>query len=415
MERMEDDDEAGLRRRRFLIILMLKIRERTTMRKTLEFRSLLNEEGRRRRNRHLRKEALADPKEAPWQKVWLSKDDSALITVTGIDFNAFNELLRLYKPHFEKYSPWTGDRDGRTYKEIDIYKSKGRGRKRLINASASLGLVLAWFRFRGAEWVLQGWFGFTGTHTNVWLRFGCRMLLKALLPHPEARVEFPSDERIAILQDIIRQRHEALSDVYCTMDGLKLFFQSCDELEEQGMYYNGWQHDHFVTNLLMFSACGRIISCVMNVPGSIHDSALALWGGVYDTLQEAYARTGGKCCVDSAFASANAPYLIRSSEDSTTKARTPHEMIQLREATSLRQALEWGMRAIQSSMPRLYDRIQYEAEPEETGYETERSIVLKLVPLIYNFRLEFVGLNQLRNTYVPNWSKDCDYYINQSN
>jgi hypothetical protein len=211
---------------------MLKIKQRTK-RKTLEFCELLDEEGKRRRNRHLCKDALPEPEEAPWQKVWLSKDDSALITVTGIDFNAFDEMLRLYQPHFEKYSPWTGNRDGQTYKEISINKSKGRGQKHLINASESLGLVLSWFRFRGAKWILQGWFGFTGTHPNVWLRFGRRMLLKALLEHPEARVEFPLDKRIAILQDIVQQRHEVLSDVYCTMDGL--YFQSCDQLEEQGI------------------------------------------------------------------------------------------------------------------------------------------------------------------------------------
>lgn len=62
-------------------------------------------------------------------------------------------------------------------------------------------------------------------------------------------------------------------------------------------------------------------------------------------------------------------------------------------------------------MPRLKDRIPYEADPEITGFATERSIILKTVPLIYNLRLELVGLNQLRNTYCPNWSKDADYFI----
>ena len=170
-----------------------------------------------------------------------------------------------------------------------------------------------------------------------------------------------------------------------------------------------WQHDCFVTNLFVFSACGRIISCVLNVPGSVHDSTLASWGGVYDALAEVYDRTGGKCVVDSAFASNPNAYLIRSAE--TTKAKNPLELIQLSQATSLRQAAEWGMRAIQCSMPRLKDRIRYESEDLVSS---ERSVILALVPLLYNFRLEFVGLNQLRNTYVPNWSKDGDYFINKN-
>jgi hypothetical protein len=272
-----EDDEARSRcRHLFLVVLVLKIRARRN-RRTLSFRTLLDDEGRRKRQRHIPKDALPDPEEAPWKAVFTSKDDAALITVTGMDFDAFHELLRIYQPYFDNQTPWTGDNDGRTYKVMDYSKSKRRGRKRLIDPAASLGLVLPWFRFRGAEWILQGWLGFTGTHTNVWLRFGCRMLLKALLNHLEARVEFPSDKRIEQLKAIIRQRCKALDNDYCTMDGLKLFFESCDELKEQGMYYNGWQHDHFfVTNLMVFSGCGRIISCILNVPGV----GGSYWGGL---------------------------------------------------------------------------------------------------------------------------------------
>ena len=99
----------------------------------------------------------------------------------------------------------------------------------------------------------------------------------------------------------------------------------------------------------------------------------------------------------------DAPYLIRSGKD-PTEASSIAEMVKLREATSLRQAAEWGMRAIQGSMPKLKDSIEY----EEKG---ERKRILKLVPLLYNLRLERIGLNQIASTYVPNWSKDSSYYI----
>ena len=81
----------------------------------------------------------------------------------------------------------------------------------------------------------------------------------------------------------------------------------------------------------------------------------------------------------------------------------------IREATSLRQAAEWGMRAIQGSMPRLKDNLHY----EDNG---ERKRIMKLVPLLYNLRLARVGLNQIANTYVPRWSNDANYYmdINQN-
>jgi len=73
------------------------------------------------------------------------------------------------------------------------------------------------------------------------------------------------------------------------------------------------------------------------------------------------------------------------------------------QATSLRQAAEWGMRAVQGAFPRLKDTIRYEADA------VERKLMMKLVVLLYNFRLEHVGLNQIRNTYVLNWSKDAEH------
>lgn len=184
---------------------------------------------------------------------------------------------------------------------------------------------------------------------------------------------------------------------------MKIAFEACEGLTDQGKFYNGWLHGHFITNLFVFGADGRILNAIINVPGSVHDSTLAVWGGTYRKLQEIYERTGGICCVDSAFAAYNSPYLIRSAQDANI-AKSARELIQMREATSLRQAAEWGMRAIQGSMPRLKDAMHYETKGE-------RKRIMKLVPLLYNIRLAMVGLNQIANTYVPNWSKDADYFV----
>ena len=91
---------------------------------------------------------------------------------------------------------------------------------------------------------------------------------------------------------------------------------------------------------------------MLNVPGSVHDSQVANWGGVYKRLRELYKKTGGICCVDSAFAEAKVPYLIQSPQDKT-KAKNAVDRMRMTEATSLRQAAEWGMRGLQSAFPRL--------------------------------------------------------------
>ena len=66
----------------------------------------------------------------------------------------------------------------------------------------------------------------------------------------------------------------------------------------------------------------------------------------------------------------------------------------------MRQSAEWGMRMIQSSFPRLKDRIIYEEEGE-------RRVILKFLVFIYNIRARRVGINQILNTYMPNLEKDA--------
>ena len=403
----EEHDTKCKKRRKLLLLGYAFYFYKRRRRRNNTFRRRLNLEGRLRRDRSLRRRALCNPEESPWQRLYDSGDDPALITVTGMDHGAFKELLKLFVPLFDQCTPWTGDKDGTTYRRLRLDRSKGRGRPRIITAEACLGLVLAWYRFRGAEYILQGWFGFTGTHNNVWLRFGRRILLRSLRKHPEAKVTFPSNEEISTLKGICKARHPALENVYCFADGLKLTLEAAPGIDIQGMYYNGWTHDHYITNLFVYSLSGRIICCVVNAPGSLHDSTLATWGGVYEKLESAYNTSGGVCCVDSAFQAGNVDWLIKSAQD-VAQAETSRDFDVISQATALRQAAEWGMRAIQSSMPRLKDRFLYEDEEKE---HREREVILKLVPLLYNFRLEFVGLNQLRTVYVPNWSKDSDYLI----
>ena len=74
------------------------------------------------------------------------------------------------------------------------------------------------------------------------------------------------------------------------------------------------------------------------------------------------------------------------------------------EATSVRQMAEWGMRGLQGSFPRLKDRFIY----EERG---ERAVVLQLLPRLYNMRVNQIGINQIRSTYMPHLSIEAQDYI----
>ena len=72
----------------------------------------------------------------------------------------------------------------------------------------------------------------------------------------------------------------------------------------------------------------------------------------------------------------------------------------------MRQSAEWGMRAFQSSFPRIKDRLSY----EEAG---ERKLILRCLILIYNYRANKVGINQIRNTYMVELSKDGNILLKE--
>ena len=162
-------------RRKQALIMMFACCQMNNQR--VAFRDLLSLEGLHRRDRRLPRGCLNAPNMSAWQAVYNSLNDQAYITVTGFDVAGFNELLGKFAPLFKAYTPWTGENDGATFSPVNQTK---KGRPRMVTAASCLGLTLAYFRFKGAEFALQGWFGFTGTHANVWLRFGKRMLLRAL-------------------------------------------------------------------------------------------------------------------------------------------------------------------------------------------------------------------------------------------
>ena len=98
----------------------------------------------------------------------------------------------------------------------------------------------------------------------------------------------------------------------------------------------------------------------------------------------------GKVVVDSAFKISNADYLIKSSQSD------PLDVDKLRlnrQATSIRQLSEWGMRIIQAAFPRLKEALTY----EEKG---DRMIILRLMVNLYNFHCHHIGINIIQNSYT---------------
>ena len=354
------------------------------------YKSLSIEQRRKRYNR-IPRVALVDPSDSPWRKLYLSQDDQAMITATGLDCSTFECLLSKFKPLYENLTPHSNNG------KIEILKRKtGAGRRRIIEATDCLGLILMWTRTRGSMFSLQMKFGMTGTPTGLYIRFARRLLLHIFSNDNDAAIRLPSDQEIEEYKNAIKSRHPLLDEVWCTMDGVKLMLESSGIPIEQNMFYNGWTHDTYVSNVICFCPDGTIPITCFNVPGCQHDSTIAEWGNVYKKLEKVYRKTNGKCVVDSAFNKTRCDFLIKSSQQDPEGT----EAFQLNiEATSMRQSAEWGMRAFQSSFPRLKDRMRY----EKFG---ERRVILKMCMQLYNLRARKVGINQIKNTYMPCLDKE---------
>jgi hypothetical protein len=68
---------------------------------------------------------LLIPTASPWQQLYDSKDDAALITVTGFDHTAFKAMHDMFKPKFDENSPWTSVNPGLNYRPVNREQKKG--------------------------------------------------------------------------------------------------------------------------------------------------------------------------------------------------------------------------------------------------------------------------------------------------
>ena len=68
--------------------------------------ALLDREERQKRTRAVPRPALADPHKLPWARLYASRSMCGMITVTGYDYDKFQELLQDFGPLFHSYTPF---------------------------------------------------------------------------------------------------------------------------------------------------------------------------------------------------------------------------------------------------------------------------------------------------------------------
>ena len=263
------------------------------------------------------------------------------------------------------------------------------GHARNLHSVGALGLVLMWYRTRGScARSLALMFGQTSTCLYKWLKFCRKVLLQVLSRDSDSIVQLPSVSKVRFYQEVIAQKYPLCADVWAAADGLKLLVEKSGVDSKQNYYFNVWKNGHFINCIFVFCPDGKIALCILNAPGTFHDSTMSDYG-VYQGLEMVYDKCGGKVVVDSAFKIAGAKFLVKSAQRDPAN---PTNLLLNRQATSIRQLSEWGMRMVQGQFPRLKDALHF----EENG---EHKVILTLMVHLYNFHCAHININTIQNSY----------------
>ena len=262
------------------------------------------EEQKLRRDRRFPRIALRYYNDSPFKYMYDSGNNQSLLHACACDHQTFHELVHLFGPVYDWH---TVDKTTGDVRE----KSRG-GPRRHLDPIEALGLILFWFRTRGAcTRNIAMVVGLTATPMYKWLKFSRRILLFVLQNNCKAKVCNPTPEEIVQYQNAIAAKYPRVAGVWAAMDGLKLPLEQCSNYFIQNIYYNGWCKDTYISNVFLFAPDGKIRMCVINCPGSWHDSTLAQYG-LYKRMEKIYNEYGAKVVVDSAFRGMDNPFLIKS-------------------------------------------------------------------------------------------------------
>jgi hypothetical protein len=122
-----------------------------------------------------------------------------------------------------------------------------------LDTAGALRLALHYLASTMREISLQQIFGLIPSTVSRYLSFSRQILLTVLHKIPAARIEWPRDETFNEFTRHIVERHHRLFSVFGFIDGLKLPVEEPSDQDIENAMYNGWLHDHYISNILVFS------------------------------------------------------------------------------------------------------------------------------------------------------------------
>ena len=363
------------------------------------------------RERHyLLRPGVVSAKHSPWVKLLGEGDDGSFLDITGFTKEAFYGLEAAVFPEGQVPS---------------------RGRPPMLDNKGRLGLVLLFLGSRMETKFLCLLFGVVPTTANMNINAMLRLVVKKLKRNSAAKVSFPKtqgmrylsehffplschsflpspnlyihhQEKLQEYADMVKQREPDVDNVAIFIDGSALSIQCSEEPDEQMANYNGHTKDTMCNNVLAFAPTGKVVHAAMNYPGSWHDSSVCkvlaalviqMFGTFCACVDQGFPRSGE-------LAGKFVGPLSKRARAAIPVNERPMRIFLHERYVSLRQASEWGMRALQGTFTRLKSRL--------TSNKVKRYLIIYSIILLHNFRTEYVGFNQIATVFNAHYQQ----YIN---
>jgi hypothetical protein len=186
----------------------------------------------------------------PWQILHLSQDDRAFVTTMGVNVETFNYILDQGFALLWNSRPIPRERT--------TIASEPRANVQSLDAAGALGLILQYLASSIHINSLVLIFAVIPSTASRYLHFSLRILLETLRNIREGRIAWPSAAEFAENEQLITNHHSRLIGAVGSCDGLKLPVQVSSDARIENATYNGWLHEHFISNVFVFNPTGKL-------------------------------------------------------------------------------------------------------------------------------------------------------------
>ena len=334
-----------------------------------------------RERNYLKRAALRQIRETAWRHLYNYGDDRDFLNTTSLTREAFEKLLI----EFRKFDPY------------NVNRSKGGRLPTLPYSHDRLGLILIFYTDSMTNKSLCLLFGIVPSSLSRFLRKAEDALLLTLKSMPHAEFRWPSLENQLQWGLKVQALYPEIEGRWGFIDGKNYKVQKPSQADLQNAMYNGWLHATLVTGCLCFDVSGCICWGKHNFVGSWNDGEMSrafqeklcrdefcLKG--HGVVSDSAFPVSGKC-----FGRIMTPIKDGDIEKAHPLAR-PALLHRSRKLTSLRQACEWGMGAVEKVYRRLLLPLPFN--------QVTRGTRLACIHRLYNYRVRTTGISQIRNTFL---------------